>query len=545
MKKRANTKRPTIPKKLLQGLSASKDNKKKKEPTTLDELFTDGVDQEESGDRWLSSDLAKALRFYQLSFTSYKKCLEIDPTYFDGIYNLSRLLLSVYNNFIKNEAVNVNLLVNVADAISGDGVIQSLIDIIRFYENSLNTIENNQVSGLTKLPIDMYYNAALCYFELIEDIISNENIDDVKFNDIVLILNKAQLLFNKVLKEQVAELDNVISSFTIDESEEDKNNQSQSPKDEEYASIEETVTPSVVLDTVLNCYRLISTTFEAAITDYQVKKIEEVSESFISDADTISRTLLERFQDKENSLGINDIDVIPNLTIDEADELKLTKITYNGSKLINFNELVNNWENENCKIEAFDINRENFSSFEIEYLMAKAESYSNLLEKSEDESFINKPSDQAKWDILSTQSTIYKACFDLIKIEFQKSSKGINNEHSKNLLSLCTILIQRCDVDIKRSILTNEQAIKSRDILKKNAITFLKSCILYSNQSGGLKETITDKLLKQKRRTEAFLRLTLIEKNFSEEVISKHAGDRINWETELEEILYLNIYDKL
>ncbi|GME78602.1 unnamed protein product [[Candida] boidinii] len=360
MKKRANTKRPTIPKKLLQGLSTSKDNKKKKEPSTLDELFTDGVDQEESGDRWLSSDLAKALRFYQLSFTSYKKCLEIDPTYFDGIYNLSRLLLSVYNNFIKNEAVNVNLLVNVADAISGDGVIQSLIDIIRFYENSLNTIENNQVSGLTKLPIDMYYNAALCYFELIEDIISNENIDDVKSNDIVLILNKAQLLFNKVLKEQVAELDNFIFSFTIGESEEDKNNQSQSPKDEEYASIEETVTPSVVLDTVLNCYRLISTAFEAAITDFQVKKIEEVSESFISDADTISRTLLERFQDKENSLGINDIDVIPNLTVDEADELRLTKITYNGSKLISFNELVNNWENENCKIEAFDINRENF-----------------------------------------------------------------------------------------------------------------------------------------------------------------------------------------
>lgn len=530
---------------MLQGLATSKDNKKKKEPTTLDELFTDGVDQEESGDRWLSSDLAKALRFYQLSFTSYKKCLEIDPTYFDGIYNLSRLFLSVYNNFIKNEAVNVNLLVNVADAISGDGVVQSLIDIIRFYENSLNTIENNQVSGLTKLPIDMYYNAALCYFELIEDIISNENIDDVKFNDILLILNKAQLLFNKVLKEQVTELDNFISSFTNDESEEDENNRSQSLKDEEYASIEETVTPSVVLDTVLNCYRLISTAFEAAITDYQVKKIEEVSESFISDADTISRTLLERFQDKENSLGINDIDVIPNLTIDEADELKLTKITYNGSKLINFNELVNNWENENCKIEAFDINRENFSSFEIEYLMAKAESYSNLLEKSEDESFINKPSDQAKWDVLSTQSTIYKAFFDLIKTEFQKSSKGINNEHSKNLLSLCTILIQRCDVDIKRSILTNEQAIKSREILKKNAMTFLKSCILYSNQSGGLKETITDKLLKQKRRTEAFLRLTLIEQNFNEEVISKHAGDRINWETELEEILYLNIYDKL
>ncbi|OWB61532.1 hypothetical protein B5S29_g2426 [[Candida] boidinii] len=544
MKKRANTKRPTIPKRLLQGLSASKDNKKKKESTTLDELFTDGVDQEESGDRWLSSDLAKALRFYQLSFTSYKKCLEIDPTYFDGIYNLSRLLLSVYNNFVKNEAVNVNLLVNVADAISGDGVIQSLLDIIRFYENSLNIIENNQVSGLTKLPIDMYYNAALCYFELIEDIISNENIDDVKFNDLLLILNKSQLLFNNVLKEQVTELDNFISSFTNDESEDEKD-RSLALKNEEYASIEETVTPSVVLDTVLNCYRLVSTTFEAAITDYQVKRIEEISGSFISDADTISRTLLERFQNKENSLGINDIDVIPSLTHDEVDELKLTKITFNGSKLINFNEFINNWDNEACKIEAFDINREGFNKFKIEYLMAKAESYSNILEKSEDEFFINKPTDQEKWEILSTQSTIYKNCFELIKTEFQKTSKGINNEHSKNLLSLCTILIQRCDVDIKRSILNSDQANKSREILKKNAITFLKSCILYSNQSGGLKETITDKLLKQKRKTEAFLRLTLIEKNFSEEVISKHAGDKINWETELEEILYLNIYDKL
>ena len=50
-----------------------------KEPETVDQCFNKGTEEEESGDRWITSDLSKALRFYQRAFDLYQKNTKDEP----------------------------------------------------------------------------------------------------------------------------------------------------------------------------------------------------------------------------------------------------------------------------------------------------------------------------------------------------------------------------------------------------------------------------------------------------------------------------------
>jgi len=66
--------------------------KKQPEPTTSSDFHDLGVSLEESGERWLSGDTAKSLRFYEKALEAYNTALRLDPTNFDAGYNKARVL---------------------------------------------------------------------------------------------------------------------------------------------------------------------------------------------------------------------------------------------------------------------------------------------------------------------------------------------------------------------------------------------------------------------------------------------------------------------
>ncbi|KAG0639623.1 hypothetical protein HOY80DRAFT_75048 [Tuber brumale] len=68
-------------------------NKRKKElPETSEEFLDAGIELEESGDRWRAGDKAKAGRFYFKAIESYEAALKRNSRSFDATYNRARLL---------------------------------------------------------------------------------------------------------------------------------------------------------------------------------------------------------------------------------------------------------------------------------------------------------------------------------------------------------------------------------------------------------------------------------------------------------------------
>ncbi|RPB04918.1 hypothetical protein L873DRAFT_1840353 [Choiromyces venosus 120613-1] len=72
--------------------------RKKKLPETSEEFLDVGIELEESGDRWRAGDKIKAGRFYYKAIESYEAALQRNPKSFDAAYNRARLFYQLAQN---------------------------------------------------------------------------------------------------------------------------------------------------------------------------------------------------------------------------------------------------------------------------------------------------------------------------------------------------------------------------------------------------------------------------------------------------------------
>lgn len=460
-----------------------------KEPETGADFYDEGVTNEESGDRWFSSDLSKAIRFYYRAHESYKKALKLEPTMIDALYNLPRLEYEVYNKYIKDEAVILNDLDNCAEALSDNkvgGLFQNISSICRCFETSLEllTISGNEVA----LGWEYYFNAGMCYFEYAESLCSELSIlqNLSAESELVKVVERCIFMFQKAL--------GLMESISNSESN------------------DETINSETLASVCIESFRMLSAIYETLYSQNLVSIMDQFTEYYLEQIDFLSSKLLQN-----------------SLSQDTLNALKIAKINERASRELNFDTFCSIWMSENS----------------LNDLLEK-----QLIETSSFRSFIDKFEtagiaipDENKWNILSILNSKYKAINNVLRLEVDELSKRTNTENdllSTKISLLCSVFIERADIDLERSLLDTNEALQNRQVLMTNSKNLLKNALIFSKKSGGIKESACGKLTRNKRQREAAMRLCLLEGK-PQETWNKIIGENY-WPIELNALADIDAY---
>ncbi|CAH2352190.1 hypothetical protein CLIB1423_06S00804 [[Candida] railenensis] len=490
------------------------------QPQTVEDWVEQGASEEESGDRWIGSDLTKGLRFFQKAYVSYNEAIRaisggssFSSSTVDAYYNISRLLFHVYNNYIKQEGVNVYSFENVNEAIIGDNaVIQPLHKIVKAHEKAVNYIES---TGGT-IPLDLVYNIALVYTEEIETAQENE----IPFERVLEIGLNAERLFESLLTQQTAILQKFIVDLSQGDEVEDVETSSTDGNDTQFES-EESLQPPDIYETILSSYRLVQSILENVTHPEQVSQVRTLIEEFLQSVNSIERELIQSFGEGNNQNSL--IESIPQDLIHES---KIIKTFIEGLLVNDLNALVQLWEG----------NGEDALPSIPETYMSFADNIQSFLDRN-DINLDNLSTSEVYWNALTKMNNSYKSAQELLQIKLS-SLKGQGVDGIGALAAqISDIIIARSDIDLQRSQITNyDPAIKHQQVLLNNAKTFLKSAVNVANQSGGLRERATEKMLREKRKVDAVLRLCLIENKITVTELDNIIG-RSRWANELPNLM--------
>lgn len=441
------------------------------QPVTAEDFYDEAVKFEDSADRFFSSDLSKALRFYNKAHQSYLKSLNIQPIP-DALYNLPRLEFDIYNKYTKDDAVIISDL-NQCEQIIQENILLKPIDHIcqRFEECSDLVGEPDPEIGE-----DLWWNGALCWFEYVESLCeSNE-----ESTKIIKAFQKSIQLFEKVL--------NIFEWKISSGSVVDYNNFTRLLGD---------------------CYRLSSVTCENFSDKDSIESISAIECYFLEKIDTLTQAYLES--------GISE---------EAAIELKLAKISERSAKILSFDELIFVWNQDTTLIN------------NLEKKLLEGSSFRTFLDRFEG---IN---DILKWEILGKMSVLYREIYEELRDQISNLEKIQHSENdllSNKIALLCSVTIERADIELERSLLNLPVAIKNIESLKNNNRNILKNAIVFSKKSGGIKESAVGKLTRAKKQREAVIRLCIIDEKSQEEIsviLSKY------WTFELNDLSEIDAYKR-
>ncbi|CDK24655.1 unnamed protein product [Kuraishia capsulata CBS 1993] len=484
----------------------------KPQPVTAEDSWVLGTEEEESGDRWLASDLAKALRFYFRAYEHYRVALSKDDGYADALYNTARLLLHVHNQFVRQEGIILDSLESVEAARE---VIQPLERIVEIHEHALSKCRARGV-----VPWELVYNTAMAYSELVEKLAEDEN----NWRETLESGIKARDMFSAVLGIQREELKKLVDiSATVATSEaasENLNNTnnepSQADQGENYMT-EETVLPDTILETVTQCYKLVGSVYE---TTADPNRLSESRLAFQSFSDQLDNLVAEVNISFAPSLDLGEDQLIPRITTEALERLKLERLAMLCSQSTQFEEISAIWMRE-----------ENTLADSAEKHMVYADCIQTLMDK-----FDNIPDHFVWWTQLSTMLRQLQIAAGILTTELG-NSKG-KDIYSQMISQLCAVIIARADIEKQRSQLETSDAAKNRELLLKNCTQLLKNAGNYASMSGGLREGMTDRLVREKRKREAILRLCLLEnKSLASLKLSEN-----DFQVEITELAKLSIY---
>lgn len=415
------------------------------EPRTAEDFCAQGADCEDSGDRWVSSDLCKALRFYHSAFLNYQKAIERDSI--EAYYNSARLLFHVYMQYVKNEGVDISTLENVGDAVTD--IVKPIQECILWHERAVDVCRLN---GTTP-SWDLLFNMALAYCEAIE------------LENSLELVNKASDCFMLVLEEQ--------------------SNQIRLSRDLENASselqVETDVTEETLLETLVSSYRLVQSAYEAAGGDVErVWMLDQALSGIVSACDLISQ----------------DIRI--------TDELRLAKTSSLGYRVGTVKEVSQLWMNPEI-------------ADSPEKLMLAGDNIQFLIDTSAN------LSREDLWESLTAMNKLYKQSQDALQATLKSLPIAQDYMKSGLLQQICALMIARADIDLQRSsdvfFRDFEPSAKNRSILSSNCHNLLKSAVAITNQSGGLRETVSNKLMRLRRKNEAMVRLCILERKSQDDIL--------------------------
>lgn len=248
-----------MPPRIPRGLSKKKKPAKETEPTTAEEFFDAGTAAEDSGDRWIasSSDVPKALRFYQKAYDYYVRAIQLGqrgPIVNDAAYNIARVQYVIYLKVVK-PAIETDL-------VPSPVVPTSLDQVAAAHERALSLHDG---SGL---PVNLLYT----YGQVLADL--GEEREDLQ------IMAKAVERFQQVLEYQ---LENLVPA---DEDAADTDDTAALPSETtgsasktEEMSVGYTVTPATVTDTILTFLDCLATIFQLCRSDHALQLDSAVNQT--------------------------------------------------------------------------------------------------------------------------------------------------------------------------------------------------------------------------------------------------------------------------
>lgn len=533
-------------------------NKRKVKQTvelnTTEEFLSQGTEEEESGDRFTLSDLSKSLRFYQKAYEYYLQAASLatntnsatssnngnSSLLLDSVYNSSRLVFHVYNQYVKPNVINFNIDLKSIDNVvnSTDSILQPLPQILQRHLQAIQLYRQLGIPKSKYFPWDLYYNTCLVYIELIEDATE----EDVPVSLVEEYINSAVQLFMEILEYQVSELASLLddlngvksSSNNSSNSDNDVAGQQlpqdsqiqpdQSSNDEEYSS-QEAIVPSTVLETINSAYSLIQAVYETANLNplYQMGlsgAINDEIKQFVTSVEPILNDLMQKFgvvngdslknTDNSNSNSESDSFFQP---LEQKDllNIELVKTAINGLlvPINSVDQLISLWSNKLQNDTS--ITSANEHAFPEIYSLV-ADNIQNYYDKhSISGAGIGTALDVSlHWNLLSTIGQYYKKSQDLyvalLKETQQKTKQNANNSVliSPLVSQIGLLLISRADIDVQRihhpQFSQFAAKLQSEEILKRNIAALLKNALVYLNTDCGLREKIFDKLSRRQKR---------------------------------------------
>lgn len=512
------------------------------ELTTSDDFLNQAVEEEEAGDRFTLLDLSKSLRFYQKAYEYYLQAAEIDcyesPNALDAMYNSSRLLFHVYNEFVKDDIVNFQYdLKSIEQVVNSDYlVLQSLTSICKQHEKAVVAYERFLLKNEQNIvPWDLYSNLCLVYTELIE------TTTDLSMDLFKKYINRTVQLNRMVLDYQVLELQKIVEefdkfgdkdSFSDDQNFEKMENSENDNTDQEFAS-QESIIPGTVLETVISAYSFIQSCYEVFQQSYErenngistisaqdLKDLKDyatpIFDSFSKTLDMIAANLQAKFPPsndehmKEGNMGI-----LRPLAWEDLVNLEITKIfiksllgSYNDPQSVEeFNLLWSRFTENVYKNKAASDTL--FVATEMNTIIA--DSYQIFLEHN-----ISKLLAENGWKMLTIMSSYFRKSQDGLVAqlkEVQERAKKNPNESvelSKIVSKLVEIIISRVDIDVTKVNSPKYAGFRARELqsdsLKKNIAVNLQNCMRYLGMNVGLRESIFDKLTRREKKFKVMTR---------------------------------------
>lgn len=451
----------------------------KSEPVTYSDFFELGIEEEESGDRWIISDLSKSVRHYHRAIQYYQNSIDLNPSgesNFDAWFNKCRLNFHIFST-LKDVHVDAELQ-NVSEC---ESVLNIRLDDVRVeHEDIIRGFNDDE----RIINWDFYYDYGLVLIELVES-------GDHAFEELETFITNGAQLFNKLLDFLTAELDQFIQRLNgSEELIQDNSEQSATSENEnepkEYTMIEQ-VTPKVVFDSVLTTLKFIQVSLEASENPYQVEHYKRALTGLLNRAIGIKQVLIEKFNPQNDN--VNDL----NLSQEEVFESELTLHSIKGLFITDLSTLTAHWD-------AFAY-KENQSA---RYLAE-----SDSIQSFTDHYFDELTTSEVQWEALGYINKCLRTAQDLIKVDLQdqvnKKSSLISNRVSKSV----EILINRADNELRRSQLKCQKSDENRDVHKRNVIALLKNGLTLSETNCGLREIILDRLKREKLRRECIVRLVV------------------------------------
>ncbi|KAI5956863.1 hypothetical protein KGF54_000481 [Candida jiufengensis] len=518
---------PKLSKKQLQQTTTSS------EPTTSEEWLEQGSIDEESGDRWLGSDIPKALRFYQKAYHSYLKSIAEGGEQ-DAYYNSCRLLLQVYL-LIKEDGLVLENLSGIDELYVSDSILANLEQILELHRKSLKVIGDNS---------DLLFNTVIVYIEILEASASNDSEINLGYDDALSIYNNASDILLNLGQKQYNEFQSFVKELNqLSENEpNDQQSLSQSNNGEgknEEAVSEEIIQPVDLFETVISSFRLIQALFRTLdLPDLSKLKLQvEPLELFATSLATVLINDYSDVQTKDNSM-------LETISRSQVNEIKINMIVLNSLTFTSFEELLMLW-NQTFVSNFADEIPEKYLAFsdEIQSLLDKKDITIHSINQTND---INDK--QTFFDILKYQCDILKKAQDLINIELsnkRKQPSGKELNIGSIIVQLCDVYIERADIYYQLSIMTNfEPTTNHKETYITNCKNLLKSAMTLANSSGGLRERALEKMNRDKKKNQSVFRLCLLENKTTIEELDK-IMTRARWTKEYAELTKLQIYNDL
>lgn len=463
-------------------------------PQTIEDFIEEGAIEEESGDRWLGSDLAKALRFYQKAFSNYQQATRVqnaeNATLQDAYYNALRLLFHVHSQFAKADGVDVSQLKNVSEILTGDdtSVVQDIHHILLAHERSMEVNPG-------AVPLDLFYNSALVYTEAIEE--------SEDFGEMESMAYKAQAIIKEVLRQQIAEFQEFLVLFLAPATAE------VAPEENQEFTSSKTVQPPDIVDSVIAGYGLAQAILEGVEGQAELQSAVSFVAPFVQDLEAVVVEI--------KSLG--DSELVAPVEKDQENEYLLAKACTQALSCSSLEEVYGVWEHARLP------------EIPQRYMLA-ADSIETVIER-----FGSEIDPQDYWGALTRMNNFLKKAQELLGAE--QRAKNPNDLGVGALISqLASVYIARSDVDLQRSQLPLEAAQKNLEVLQKNAKAFLKNAMNLAKVSGGIRETALERAHREKRRIEAISRLCVLEGKSTSEELDAIMGQG-TWQDDWTQILEL------